>query len=333
MTPEEQILETWDHLMPDAENLAIGLSRALQGDASAGELAILRREPSPYTSTFPSEIVTCRNGHGEELRLFCKYGVDIWQAYRPPAGRYARRGVPYELAVYQHVLQPSGLSAPALFGGYADPVTGHTWLIVQYVEGAQLPEVPHLEPVPQAAHWIGRFHCVNESRLAHLPEGLLIQYDAEHYRGYARRTWEFASEDHRRLSWLRTLCERSGEVIEELLAPPLTVIHGEYCPANILYAGGAICPVDWESAAVAAGEIDLAALSDGHWPEIVQACEVEYQRARWPEGTPPGFQRKLALARVYWAFRWLGEAEAAIRDDSEWRLDPLRRAGEQTGLI
>jgi hypothetical protein len=60
----------------------------------------------------------------------------------------------------------------------------------------------------------------------------------------------------------------------------------------------AIYPVDWESAAVAAGEIDLAALTEGWPPGFVEQCELEYQRARWPEGPPTGFERRLAAAPV-----------------------------------
>jgi thiamine kinase-like enzyme len=70
---------------------------------------------------------------------------------------------------------------------------------------------------------------------------------------------------------------------------------------------GTIRPVDWESAAVAAGEIDLATIL--HWwkPDVVATCIAAYSYARWPEGPPAGFESRLAAARIYRGLRWLGE--------------------------
>jgi hypothetical protein len=92
-----------------------------------------------------------------------------------------------------------------------------------------------------------------------------------------------------------------------------------------------IYPVDWESAAVAVGEIDLAALTEG-WPQaFVQQCELEYQRARWPDGPSTCFERRLAAARLYLQFRWLGSE--TDRDPSLPRFERLRCEGERLGLI
>ena len=118
----------------------------------------------------------------------------------------------------------------------------------------------------------------------------------------------------------------------DLLAPPQTVIHGEYYPQNVLAQEGVIYPVDWESAAVAAGEIDLASLTEG-WPaEFARRCEEEYALARWPEGAPPEFERTLAVARLYFPLRWLGHAGTLTPERSRF-LDRLRLAGERLGLI
>jgi len=70
--------------------------------------------------------------------------------------------------------------------------------------------------------------------------------------------------------------------------------------------------VDWETAAIAPGEIDLATLTEGWPPEVSRQFEAEYQRARWPGGSPAGFQRNLDVARVYMQLRWLGD------DDPKW---------------
>ena len=119
-----------------------------------------------------------------------------------------------------------------------------------------------------------------------------------------------------------------------LLAPSPTIIHSEYYPMNILLQEGMIRPVDWESAAIAAGEIDLASLTE-NWPtNIVQECELDYQRARWPAGPPADFERTLGAAQFYLSFRWLGDRPAWTTHESNlWRFERLRSVGERLQLI
>ena len=94
--------------------------------------------------------------------------------------------------------------------------------------------------------------------------------------------------------------------------------------------------VDWESTAIAPGEIDLAAMTEGiHWPaRMVSDCERHYQQARWPEGPPANFKRTLDAARVYLNFRWLGERpDWATREKTMWRYDQLYAAARRLELI
>ena len=103
---------------------------------------------------------------------------------------------------------------------------------------------------------------------------------------------------------------------------------------NILYSGGVIYPIDWESAAVAAGEIDLACLTEGWPPRVVRECERRYREARWPDGAPADFERRLGAARLYLAFRWLGEEpDETVDESNRWRFDDLRTVGERLGWI
>ena len=43
---------------------------------------------------------------------------------------------------------------------------------------------------------------------------------------------------------------------------PRAPAHGEFTPHNVLWQGGRAVPIDWESAAFGAGEVDLAVLLD-----------------------------------------------------------------------
>src|SRR5262249_595012 len=134
----------------------------------------------------------------------------------------------------------------------------------------------------------------------------LTIFDGDYYRGWARRTTEFAGPWHRHCPWLQKLCARFDEVIDGLLAAPATVVHPEFFPHNILIHEGRAYPSAWESAALAAGEIDLATLTDGWHPATVQSCEDAYRQARWPDGAPDRFAFLLASARLYLQFRGLG---------------------------
>jgi aminoglycoside phosphotransferase (APT) family kinase protein len=317
---------------PDLHTLMVGLTSVLNAHGSThGQVTILERQPNFPESTFPAEIVTCRLEDGSELRLFCKY-----TAGRSHNSSGHRSGVAYEAAVYQDVLQPLKTSVPVLYGCFTDVKTGETWLILEYLDKSlQLKNTDKLAVLSQAAAWSGKFHALSEACLSFALTPSLNKYDAEYYRGWARRTLLFAGRLHLRFPWLAALCERFDDVIPLLLNLPLTIIHGEYYAPNILWRDGVIYPVDWESTAIAVGEIDLAALTEGWWPpEIVQHCELAYQQVRWPEGAPVGFERRLDLARLYLHFRWLGDQpERTTAERRRWRFEKMRSVAERLGII
>ena len=163
----------------------------------------------------------------------------------------------------------------------------------------------------------------------------LKRYDPRYYRGWAQRTLEFSRPLHPRFPWLIRLC-KSEEWFAPLLASPPTVIHGEFYAKTVLVRDQSVFMVDWESAAIAAGEIDLAALTEGkHWPEIVVSqCESAYINARWPEGAPSNFEETLDAAKIYLHFRWLGERpDWTVRGKNLSRFDYLHATAQRLGLI
>src|SRR6266436_5940356 len=100
---------------PSIENLAAGLTTVFNSNGSRlGRATVLHREATPYSTTFPCEIVTCRLEQGGQLALFCKYtgGIDY-------TGHGHRGGVEYETAVYRQVLSAMDLSQPKFYGGYS----------------------------------------------------------------------------------------------------------------------------------------------------------------------------------------------------------------------
>lgn len=313
---------------PDVRTLAAGLAPRL-----GGPVTVLRRKRNPNASTFPAEVVTCRLADGRTVPLLCKYGAG------PGDDVYGHKaGVAYEADVYQEVLRPlrGRLAAPRCYGAHHDRATGMTCLVLEYLGGSAR---IHLTADPAAAmalaaRWIGRFHALHEARGAGGRRRFLNAYDADYYRGWARRTAEFAGRLHRRFPWLAGLCHCFEELAGVLLDGPRTVIHGEYFPKNVLLHEGAIYPVDWESAALAAGEVDLASLTEG-WPAgVARRCERAYRQARWPGGAPADFPERLAVARLYDLFRWLGDRpEWTTGLGSVCQFRQLHRVARRLGVI
>jgi aminoglycoside phosphotransferase (APT) family kinase protein len=86
------------------------------------------------------------------------------------------------------------------------------------------------------------------------------------------------------------------------------VVHGEFSLGNVLLRNGEVYPVDWESAGLAPGEIDLAFFTLG-WPRrLRRRVEAAYTRRRWPGGPPPEFETTLKAARIHACFRVLGDS-------------------------
>lgn len=288
---------------------------------------ILGRRPNPWASTFPSEVLTCEIETVGTLEILCKCS-----AGRDHTSLGHRAGVAYEAAVYRDVLAPLSISQPIFYG--AARGESETWLFLEYLgEQASVDEAPSpAEALRRAARWIGTFHATNESRASSLPA--LVRYDARYYEQWPNRTSAMAGDWHRRLPWLRPLCEHAGELAEALLSQPVTVLHGEFAPSNVLLRNGAVCPVDWESAAIGLGEVDLAALIE-NWPtEVADSCVREYQAARWPENPPSDFIKRLDLAWLYWHFRWLGERPDWLSESHVLgRANHLLQLGKRLGWL
>ena len=311
------------------------LTPVLRSMLDCPDLQVVDRQPAVYASTFPMEVVTLRLPDGPR-RLLLKYGG----AHTDNVFGH-RGGVPYEAAVYREILRHLDLPAPVFFGAHHDP-SGETWLATEYLEGAERLELASNaeEAVVESARWIGAFHRAVHEEFRGRPPAFLQQYDADYYDGWLERAARFAAD---RYPWLETLRVRFTEVSTALLTAPATIIHGEYYPKNILVAGGPpmqcrgvataaagdssplqVYPIDWESAVLAPGEIDLASLTEGWGHETERACREAYCRARWPGGPPPHFERTLLAAGIYLLLRWTGDRhEWTIGEDAEWQFGEM----------
>ena len=318
--------------LPETNSLTTGLNSVMcANELYYDEITILDRQPNAYLSTFPSEIVTCRFGDGRELQIFCKY--ELGNKHYPAYGH--RGGVVHESRVYDQILRQVPTFQLNYYGTYTHEQNDEIWLFLEYLDQSHhVDEMSIPNAMSLAAHCIGCFHAATESILSSRLVSFLKSYDETYYCGWALRTLQFSRPFHRRFPWLRTLCDQFVHTVADRLNSTITIIHGECCPKNVLVQGEKIFLIDWESTAIAPGEIDLATLTDG-WPaEIAQQCENEYQQARWSNSPPAGFKRRLELARMYVQFRWLGELPERTSQESQmWRFDQLYCAGKRLRLI
>ncbi|HUR20470.1 MAG TPA: hypothetical protein VMZ90_06655 [Vicinamibacterales bacterium] len=319
---------------PDLTILTTGLTTVLSGNSgSSPGVTVIEREPLNTTQTHPSEVVRCRMADGAEQLLLCKYGDRISSVH---GSHGHRRGVPYEAMVYERLLRPAGAQVPPWWGAYVDQHQ-RTWLVIGFLDGGlKISKVERSDfrtTISLAAQWIAQFQNAVEAPALAEVRAALITYDEEYYSGWAQRTLALAQAVESVEPWLAAVVDRYVQsVIPQLLAHP-TVIHGEFYPANVLSWRGGVYPLDWESTAVGAGEIDLACLLEGWAPSVATPAFESYRRDRIrPEGAPE-LGRALDAARLYMQFRWLGDEREWRIDDPRWRFERVRDLANRLGLL
>jgi hypothetical protein len=326
-------------LLPDSSTLTARLSAALDHQRDAGgPVRVISRNLPRFMSTFPNEIVTCQWPGGRRRRVFVKYQAGVSH------DSFGHRGdLPYEAEVYRRLLKALPDFRPRFLGAHNDPETGDTSLFLEYAyRNIRLSDISWKRSIRQpmmmarTAHWLARFHATQEPKADDASLRFLKRYDAGYYCGWAERTFGFAQPLLSRFPWLKDLQACGDAWFRPLQRAAPTVIHGEFYAKTVLVRGEDLFMVDWESAAIAAGEIDLATLTDGRsWPaDLVRQCVAEYRDTRWPERCPAEFERTLAAARMYLNFRWLGERpDWTLREKTLWRFDHLRAAAARLDLV
>lgn len=285
----------------DLADLAAALARLIP-EAGAAAPTIVARRPNEYASSSRGEILSVRLPSGVEVDLFVKH------ARGPDPAPRCRYGVEYCAAVNRHLVDRLPLPHAQALGLVT--VSGSPALVVEHVAGSlRVGEAPDDSGVVAAAEWCGRFHAWGDRFVDDPTLGFLVRHDEAYYRSWADRALAIASVAAAPAPWLERACASFGPHAAALAAALRTTIHGEFGPQNVLWRDGEIRPVDWESAAVGPGEVDLAALLFG-WPEAtVERCIEAYWEARGI-AQPAGFDATWKAATLYTALRWLPPATA-----------------------
>ena len=263
---------------------AVAHAPATDADLAAVLGAKVRRSTWPYASSFPMEELHVTGGVTKRL-LF----KDLSEA-RP--GRPEFLADPLrEIAVYREILEPLGIDAPACHAAVTDP--GRAWLFLELVDGQPLWQFGEIEIWEATARWLAALHSLTP---LHAPR--LLTYDAAHL----RRRFALAES-------LPRSAEIGERLAERLAGLPAAFIHGEFYASNVLIQreDGAVRvrPVDWETAGIGPGVLDLAALTAGSWnEEECSRIERSYVDACAPSLRPA--PDDLDCARLLLAAQWLG---------------------------
>jgi hypothetical protein len=215
-----------------------------------------------------------------------------------------------------------GLGPPRFFGANS------SLLVLEHlVSGMRLSHtVEQEESIRRAARWIGTFH--RHAR----PLPFLRRLDAAYYLQWPETLMSDGGSVHRRYPRVARICAGFPSMVDLLVRTPQVVIHGEYYPKNVLISDGVACPVDWETAAVGAGELDAVSLAEGWGDPIEEMSAREYLRARWDDAPPADAGRVLDVARLHWGFRWAAEDIRSGNEVEDYHADRIELAGRRLGL-
>lgn len=276
---------------------------------------VVERIPNAYSSAHPSEVVMCALPSGATLSLHLKYDGN------QSVDGLGYRGVSYESEVFRTVLSDLPVSVPSFYAAGVDAEIAGSWLLIEHVHGVTVRRLAVSEGMQPAATWIGRFHNLTQVKLRDHGFDSVIRHDLDYYTAWSKRVADvFSGGD----GWLGHALRVYESQVGALTDRPQAILHGDFFTSNVLVSDGTVFPVDWESAAVGAGEIDLAALLVVGWgTDAVEVCQNAYTAAR-SIPLDNSFYRAYELARLYVAFRWL--ALKGHHPGSGWFLNIVRDA-------
>jgi Phosphotransferase enzyme family len=287
-------------------------------DANLGRIVRLDSSPCPDRTSFNLIDIEVELEDGTLCQLLLK---DLGRKDLHETARRVKPSFLYnpmrEIKTYQEILAPIRLGTAHCYGAVVRPDDDQYWLFLEKVAGLRLSQVRDYSAWLESARWLAHLHCRFAEQADYLTRlAPLVRYDAAFYRLWLERALKFQSFKLPKVVW-EALIGKYERAVERIILLPATLIHGEFYASNILVQETSerfrICPVDWETAAVGPGLIDLAALSSGTWSER-ERTEMAgvYSDTLASVGTPalPLYDLLSALddCRLHLAIRWLGWA-------------------------
>jgi Ser/Thr protein kinase RdoA (MazF antagonist) len=296
----------------------------------------LEREPYPYSSSHPLELLRVTLARGERLDLIFK---DLSPGALLKDARDVKPGFlldpQREIDVYRRLRADSWPAGPPrCHGAVVDEKAGRYWLFLEVIEGHGLYEVGDIGVWEDVARSVAGLH----RSLAALASPHLLRLDRDYYRIWPRRALRFAGPEATR--GLEPVVAGYETAVDHLVSFPAVPIHGELYASNVLVAETdgrrRVCVVDWEMAAVGPALVDLAALVAGGWTEEERRRLSLAYRSELGQhaAAEEDFLADLDRCRLHLAFQWLGWSPSwipPVPHRRDWLAEALY-LGEKLGL-
>lgn len=222
----------------------------------------LKRRGSPFATLFPADVLSLEIDGSQQVRLFLKH------LGREEEDHPDKLGPRREVDLYASVFQDDTLPVPRCFGAVESPASGRIQLFLEYVDDWNL-KYQDLEHWYRAAQELGRMHAWFAARPASI-EGcpVLQRLGAEYVWTWAALAAKEADRRDARLGRrVAALLNDYEPVAAVLEVAEATLVHNDLSPKNVLadrsQDPARIHFIDWESAGLGCGVLDLVNLSYG----------------------------------------------------------------------
>jgi thiamine kinase-like enzyme len=224
------------------------------------------REPSPFATLFPAEVLTISLEGGGEISLFLK-SLGSEEVDHPDKQCRDR-----EIRIYEELLKEERLPVAKYYGSCWNRGSQRHEVVLEYIDGWNL-KYHDLEYWLIAARRLAHLHAYFAAQTEQLWScQYLLRFDARYYNDWAARALASVAEQSIELAAaLEDVVSQYHHVAALLGEQPGTLVHNDLAPKNVVVdaniAPARVCFVDWEMAGVGCGVADLVHLKYGLDPE------------------------------------------------------------------
>lgn len=243
-----------------ADELTTLLVRAL---GPGNRIQSIERQPSPFVTVFPAEVLTLTPGDGRKVRVFLKY-LGVQQPDQPDKQRRDR-----EVRVYEQLLcGGDGLPVAQYFGSRWDARSARHELYLEHVDDWSL-------RYHDLDHWFNAAACLADlhAHFARRADELLacdflLKLDEGYFAAWAGRAQAAVAQQSSDLGGRVEQIRGEYSAACELMArQPPTLVHNDLAGKNVIADRSStparICIIDWELAGIGCGLLDLVHLKYG----------------------------------------------------------------------
>ncbi|MBI4317241.1 MAG: phosphotransferase [Chloroflexi bacterium] len=226
------------------------------------KVASIRKDPSPFTTTFPAEVLHVELESGEKTSIFLKR-LGCEESDHPEKQRRDR-----EIRLYEGLLKDDDLPVAKYYGSTWNAATHQYELFLEHVDDWNL-KYQGLDVWFTAARRIAHLHAYFSARVDRLlASDFLLHFDDSYFWFWAHRAVSVVAERSPDLAANLDAVVRNYDLVTDLItSQPLTLVHNDLSPKNVIAdrsrTPARIIFVDWEMAGVGCGALDLVHLKYG----------------------------------------------------------------------